>query len=308
MTLSKFFRQHRPAWVAGLAVAAIAVALAWPPVRAKAVEFLQLFRVRQVEVVQVDPAQLMDNMGSTSQIQQMLSDQVQVEELGEAQQVTTAEEAASVAGIPIRLPNGLGEPTRLVVQPGVHLSFTVDLPRVRALLAEIGHDDIVLPDNLDGAKVSAAIPRTVTAAYGHCPMGEVTEDTMDMNDERFGWDCTVFVQLPTPTVSAPAGLNLTELGKAFLQVMGLSEDEAARFSERVDWATTLVVPVPRYSAAYRDVQVDGVRGTLIEQPDGRRPAYAILWVKDGIVYALSGRGDSNHGLAIANDGLGEQTR
>jgi hypothetical protein len=217
-----------------------------------------------------------------------------------------------MAELPVRLPMTLGEPARLVVQPGVHLSFQVDLPRARALLAGIGREDIRLPDNLDGATVEARLPRSVTASYGHCPMGELTERELDQNDERFAQDCLVLVQLPTPAVSAPADLDVKALGKAFLQVMGLSEEEATQFSQKVDWATTLVVPIPRYDATYREVPVDGVDGTLIEQARGDiGRGYAILWIKDGIVYALSGRGNSARGLQAANSlggGTAESTR
>jgi anti-sigma factor RsiW len=312
MKWSTLFHRYRPAWLVGLAAVAVAVMLAVPPVRARAVEFLQLFRVQRLEVVQIDPAQLADNMGATTQIQQMLADQVQVEELGEPQAAASADEAGAMAELPVRLPMTLGEPARLVVQPGVHLSFQVDLPRARALLAGIGREDIRLPDNLDGATVEARLPRSVTASYGHCPMGELTERELDQNDERFAQDCLVLVQLPTPAVSAPADLDVKALGKAFLQVMGLSEEEATQFSQKVDWATTLVVPIPRYDATYREVPVDGVDGTLIEQARGDiGRGYAILWIKDGIVYALSGRGNPARGLEAANSlggGTAESTR
>jgi tRNA(Ile)-lysidine synthase TilS/MesJ len=46
------------------------------------------------------------------------------------------------------------------------------------------------------------------------------------------------------------------------------------------------------------VSVDGVTGTLILQKD-YVPKYMLLWVKEGIVYALSGPGDSSTALAIA---------
>jgi len=82
--------------------------------------------------------------------------------------------------------------------------------------------------------------------------------------------------------------------------MGMSEEEAAQFSQQVDWTTTLVIPIPRYGTTYEDVMVDGVPGTLIHQSlEQNAPGYLLIWVKDNIVYALTGPGDGAQALEIA---------
>ena len=51
--------------------------------------------------------------------------------------------------------------------------------------------------------------------------------------------------------------------------------------------------------SYQTVNVDGVQGTVIERAGrgDRRPArYTLVWTKDGIIYWLSGRGDSSDAL------------
>jgi hypothetical protein len=83
----------------------------------------------------------------------------------------------------------------------------------------------------------------------------------------------------------------------------MSAEEAARFSQHVDWTTTLVVPLPpSANLGYRDVPVDGVTGTLIRPPEHSRYAeeYLLAWVKDGVVYALHGTGEVEQALEIAN--------
>jgi hypothetical protein len=96
-------------------------------------------------------------------------------------------------------------------------------------------------------------------------------------------------------------LDLSLIGQAYLQLLGMSQEQAAHFANNVDWTTTFVIPIPTGSAHYSDVVVDGVPGTLIEQdnqsPD---PQYMLLWIKDGIVYALTGPGDANTALLIGN--------
>jgi hypothetical protein len=48
--------------------------------------------------------------------------------------------------------------------------------------------------------------------------------------------------------------------------------------------------------------VDGVEGTLIAMPaKGKRPAgYSLIWVKEGIIYSLSGSGDASNAITLAD--------
>ena len=112
--------------------------------------------------------------------------------------------------------------------------------------------------------------------------------------------CTTLMQFPSPEISAPPGLDIAGIGETLLQVLGMSPEEAAQFSRSVDWTTTLIIPIPRYGTEYQDVFVDGVEGTLIMQSiRSQFPEYLLIWVKDGIVYALAGPGDTTAALEIA---------
>src|SRR3990172_8519300 len=110
-----FARQYRLAWVAVAIIAILAVALAFPPVQAIANSFLGLFRVQQVTFVQVNPGNLPDQLGSSSQFEYMLSEDVQVEDLGELQKAADAAEASALAGISIRLPASIEGDLRLEI-------------------------------------------------------------------------------------------------------------------------------------------------------------------------------------------------
>jgi len=83
--------------------------------------------------------------------------------------------------------------------------------------------------------------------------------------------------------------------------MGMTEEEAAQFSQNVDWTTTLVIPIPRYATTYREMPVDGVTGTLIvEDLENNDSQYLLIWVKDGILYSLTGPGDGSSAVRIAD--------
>ena len=300
-----FAPRYRAAWATLGVVFILAVALAFPPVRAIANSFLGLFRVQQIAVVQVNPGDLPEQLGSSAQLESFVSQNIHVEEIGETQEAASAEEASQLAGISVRLPTEIEGESSLKVQPGGRVSFDIDYQLVQAVLNEIGREDIQLPPSIDGASVTMEIQTAVAALYGTCQEDlemarEEGYDPDDLNTPRLT-NCTTLLQMPSPTISAPPGIDIAQLGEAFLQVMGLSPEEAAQFAQTVDWTTTLVIPIPRYGTSYDEVVVDGVDGILVlQEPRNNGRNYVLVWVKDDILYALTGPGDETTALTIAN--------
>jgi hypothetical protein len=299
-----FSKKYRYAWVAVGVIAILAVGMLFPQVRAIGSSFLGLFRVEQFTIVQVDPDELESQLGLSSNFEYLLADDIVIEEFGDAMGAEDAPEASSLAGFPVRLPAAESVSGELKVQPGAKVSMQVDLPKVQALLDEIGGTDLQLPAALDGAEVSMELPVAVVAGYGNC---EVTEEMI--RSARVDPDgpipdlsqCITLTQFPSPEISAPPGLDIASIGEIFLQVLGMTPEEAAQFSQNVDWTTTLVIPIPRYGTEYQDVFVDGVEGTLIMQSQRSEfPHYLLVWIKDGIVYALTGPGTAESAVEMAN--------
>jgi hypothetical protein len=86
-----------------------------------------------------------------------------------------------------------------------------------------------------------------------------------------------------------------------LQFSGMTAQQAHDYSQTVDWASTLVIPIPQNGATYKQVPVDGVTGYLIQRPADDVPEYALVWVNVGIVYAIGAMGsDTPQALALAN--------
>jgi hypothetical protein len=46
--------------------------------------------------------------------------------------------------------------------------------------------------------------------------------------------------------------------------------------------------------------VNGVQGTLLNMAGRRGPSYTLLWAKNGMVYGLTGFGDSGEAVALAD--------
>lgn len=282
-------RISKPAWAMIAIVAVLAISMAFAPVRAIANSFLGLFRVQQIQVVQVNPGALPNQLGSSSQLEAMFSQDVQVQDNGQPQDAASPAEASSLAGIAVRLPQGMPDTPTLKVTPSGTATLKVNAEHMRALLAEIGRSDIKIPNAIDGAAITVQVPAGVQAFYGDCQtdLAKARQQGFDPDTQSMPRlpHCTTFVQMPSPTIQAPPGLDIQKIGEAYLQVLGMSQQEAEAFARTVDWTTTFVVPIPRYGTTTQQVAVDGVTGSLIQQ--GTRE-YLLLWVKDGTVYALTG--------------------
>lgn len=280
----------RPFWVALTIIAVLAVALSITPVRAWASDVLSLFRVQRVTVIEFDPETAnfnRDIFEAKRERMEALMKEVEIAGGGEVQEVASVEEAAALAGYTPRLPAAWTD-AKLAVKPASKGSFVIDRNELQALFDGTGAD-VTLPEDVDGKTVLVDASAAVFATRG-CPTSEV--------EGEVSADCVMLAQMPSPVVDVPAGIDPQEMGKALLQFLGYSADDAARLSERIDWATTLVLPMPQTGdMRYRDANVDGVTGTLVET-DGE--GAALLWVKDGVIYGLRGA-NADAVLAAAGD-------
>jgi hypothetical protein len=283
----------------------LALILAFPGTRALAGELLNLFRIQQVAVVSVDFTGLEQLTGDGilgNQFTELISNSMNItDEPGEPVEAADAAQASQLAGFNVRLP-GSATPSQIYVMDGASFSMTVDRAKAQALLDEAGRGDLVLPESVDGADISVTIPASASAAYGTCPKPEADSSESEDTERRYP-DCVILAQIPSPSVNAPADLDINQLARIGLEFTGMSPEEAAAFTSTVDWTSTLVVPIPSNAADYEQVSVDGVTGTLIQRRsrEGEPSTFALLWVKNGIIYAISGRGaNSDQALEMAN--------
>jgi hypothetical protein len=297
----------RPVWAAISAVLVLAVAFSFSPVQAWASEFLGLFRVQQVQVLPIDTTQLSSLSNDSSlvkQISQLFADSVNVtRQPGQPVVVGSAAEASQAAGFGVRL-LGAGQGTpRISVQDGTAFEVVLNRQRAQALLDQAGRSDLQLPASIDGAKISVDVPTGVTAAYGDCPVPSASENGpaggKGARLAQFS-NCTMLAQVPSPTVNTPPDLNIAQLAEIGLQFTGMSAAEAHQFSQSVDWTSTLVIPFPRNAGTYEQVSVDGVSGTLISGGRGDSgDHYSLIWIKNSILYGLTGNGSSQQAVALA---------
>jgi hypothetical protein len=235
--------------------------------------------------------------GYFSSLEVLLGDQIDLEELVEPHQVQDANEASTLAGFTVRLPMEMESEPRMFYIAARTVHYELDHELLQSLLYEIGRGDIVIPENLDGEEVIIHLPDIVVAMYGECGL-EGEEDQAQTGQRE---TCMALIQARSPTVDVPPELDLNRLGEIFLQVLGMSAEEASQFSEKVDWLTTLVLPIPAY-AQYEEISdVDGASGVLVKDPYGEDMArYTLVWIKSGILHGLMGIDDPGHALRVAD--------
>jgi len=288
------------------ALLVLTMVFAFPGARAFASELLNLFRIQQVAVIPVDFTGMQSLDGAVgNDIGQLISDSITMtKKPGDPVDAADAAQASQLSGFNVRLPQDQ-TPSRISVMTGSDFTLTVDRAKAQALITEAGRADLVLPNEIDGAKISVNIPASVSVDFGNCPAPSAEGDGANFSKNRLPGrqyaDCIILAEIPSPSVSAPASVDVAQLAQIALEFSGMSSDQAKAFTDTVDWTSTLVVPIPKNAATYDQVSVDGVIGTLIQRPADDAPQFLLLWVKDGIIYAIGGLGsNSEQALQIAN--------
>ncbi len=294
-----FAKRWRPVWGAGIAIAFVAMCLTFPPVRSLAQKFLETLRVEKVQPLSLDTSIFEGNRTLQQMIEQMVSDKVVVTINEKEQHVSTVEAASQLAGFNVQLLGGRTDAPQLTVVGQHAFNMTVERARLQDIFNQAGRPDLVLPPSVDGAMVAVQIPRAVAVRYGNCPDREKGSENQQPEPAQFK-NCVVLLEGPSPIVSVPSDLNIEQLAEIGLQLAGMSPSQAKEFCQTINWKTTLVLPLPRHVQSYNVVDVNGVQGTLINHSGRQGPRYALIWVKNGMVYSLMGFGDSSEAVALAN--------
>jgi anti-sigma factor RsiW len=279
--------------IAALVVLAGLFSLA--PVRALASEFLSLFRVERFAVVEVSPERLEEIDEAIDE--NMYFGEQEILEEGDVYQVDSLDEAADAVGFKLRVPKGYGDPSEITVSELQKARFTPDLEAMREVFGVLGLDPALLPEEIDGQPFEITLPAGVALAYN------------DYGEEEDDSGSFVVAQMPSPEAEVPGDIDPQQLGEAMLQLIGMSPEEAARLSEKIDWTTTLVLPIPTDLATVQEINVDGTTGLLFEEhgdtdDDGMyHRSRVLLWQKGGKVYVITGEDIGTSDLLDIADSL-----
>lgn len=266
---------RRYAWATLLVALALVLVLTVPGVRAAASDFLGLFRVQKFTPISISAEQLalLEEVADSG----LYPGEVEfLEEPAEPLQIESLAAAEDIVGWQPASSSLLGPADQVYVVGDASGRLIIDVENARALMGLAGADPALIPDSLDGAEVNVTVYGGVSQSWA----GDL-----------------LLLQAPSPQVEYPDDVDVTALGQALLEMLGMEPEPARRLSESIEWTNTLLLPVPESIATFNEVQVGDASGLALTGVDGQDAA--LLWESDGMVYMLSGP-DANALVSIAN--------
>lgn len=205
-----------------------------------------------------------------------------------AQPVTDAASAASLSGLPVLLPSSLptgvnGSVTYGVISKATG-ALTFDSARLRAS-AQQQHVNVgPMPASIDGSTLYVTGGPALLELWGLPSASGATSELPVL----------VIAQTRVPTVYS-TGASAAQLEDYLLSQPGVPPDFAAQVRAIKDPTSTLPIPIPQGLASTSTVKVNGVNGLMVSAGF----VAGVVWVKDGVIYAVGGQLTPDQVLAIA---------
>lgn len=285
-TNNGWFARNRKLFVGLAAMVLVVSLLALPPVRALADQFLQVFRVQKVMFVPISSERMeeLENLDFDSSTLFVGEPEV-INEPAEPIEVGDASEAAGMVGYPIHEPTVFpdGDPitTTVSVRDDTSFQFQVNVDSARQLLALMDINDVTLPDGLGDQPITVNVPSSAALKYE-------------------GDNYNVFLyQGQSPDMTLPEGVDLSQLGKAALRLLGMEAHQADVLASQIDWSSTLLFPFPEDLGSIRQVTVNGNQALMTDgaghhHHQGRFDNHKQLyWQSEGRFYVIIADGSVN---------------
>jgi hypothetical protein len=207
-----------------------------------------------------------------------------------AQPLTDAASAASLAGLPAlvprSLPAGVSGPVTYGVISKATGSLTFDSARLRAS-AQQQHVKVgPMPASIDGSTLYVTGGPALLELWG----------TTSASGASTLAPVLVIAQTRVPTVYS-TGATAAQLEDYVLSQPGVPPDIAAQVRAIKDPTSTLPIPIPQGLATTSTVKINGVNGLMVSAGF----AAGVVWVKDGVIYAVGGQLTPDQVLAIATN-------
>lgn len=269
------FSSRRSAFAALAIVIALASLLALPPVRAAADQLLSVFRVQKVVFVPVDRERIQQLRNLNVEPSALFVGKPEHSDSAPPQTVTTAAEAAQLAGFAPSelgsLPSG-SQAAEYSVSSAKQASFTLNIPAAQQVLDALGIDDVSLPEAAGTSPISVDFAPMVSTRY--------SGGSYDLQ----------LHQGASPNVTMPEGVELADLGRAALRVLGMNSAQAELASRQINWNTTLLFPFPADTQNIRQVTVAGEPGLLLSGGPRGNGRAMLYWQSAERFYMLEVRG------------------
>lgn len=275
MHASSFWSSRRRAALGALAaLIAVLGLLAVPPVRAAADQLLSIFRVQKIMFVPINAERVRELQQLDLNGQTLFVGKPTNSGRAAPRAVGSASEASGAVGYPIGEPSFATPPLGSeyqVIAPGTS-QFRVNVATARQILQGLGVTDVDIPDALGAGPITVEMSAFASAHY-----------------RGANYDLTLN-QGQSPKVTLPPGVELAQLGKAALRVLGMTPEQADVASRSVDWSSTLIFPFPADTKNIRQVSVGGADGLLVGAGGRGDEHWQLYWQSGDRFYMLEGSG------------------
>lgn len=267
------------------ALVVVLALLALPPVRAAADNLLSIFRVQKVVFVPIDQARLQQLGDLKLDKSALFVGKPTAPNSTPPRTVASAEAAAAATGHSVSAPATLPSAptsTEYTVQNGGQVRFQINLATARQVLSALDIQDVTLPDQLGAGPIVVDVPTFVSTHY-----------------RGTNYDLTLR-QSASPQVTLPDGVNLAELGRASLRVLGMTPEQAELMSRQINWSNTLLFPFPSDTNNIRQVTVGSDTGLLVTGGPRGTQHGVIYWQHGDTMYILEAHSSSAREQEIAD--------
>jgi hypothetical protein len=149
-----------------------------------------------------------------------------------------------------------------------------------------------LPAGMNGAKLTVTIGPAVGEVFGNL------SQTSGSDVSQANLPQLVVGKSNTPSATSTQ-VSVKQLEDNLLRLPGISPQLAAAIRAISDPSTTLPIPIPVQFATSSKVTVQGVQGIALGDNTGL--GSGVIWVKQGVVYAVAGTVRQSDAIDIANN-------
>ena len=215
------------------------------------------------------------------------------------QVVNSAADAAAVAGgmqppVVANLPKGVSTNITYAAMPQAVAVFTFSSDKAAAAAAQQGKTLPKMPASMDGAQLTVTVGPAV---------GEIFGDLQKSSGTGSGTSQLSLPQLIVGKSAAPTAtstqVTVQQMEDVILAQPGISPELKAAIKAIGNPGTALPIPIPVPYATSTTVTVQGVQGVALGDNTG--VGSGVIWVKNGVVYAVAGSIKQSDAIDIANN-------
>jgi len=213
------------------------------------------------------------------------------------QAATSASDAEALAGMTAptvsNLPSTISTNITYGAMTQAEAVFTFSAAKAQAAAAAQGKALPALPAGMDGATLTIKVGPAIGEIYGDLQKPAAGSDISQMTLPQL-----VVVKSSAPSATSTQ-VTVKQIEDYVLAQPGITAELKAALDAIGDPSTTLLIPIPVQYATSKDVTVQGVKGVALGDNTG--VGAGVIWVKNGVVYAVAGSIKQDDAITIANN-------